>query len=145
MCLYCNRITCVAAILIGLDACRTARVMKCGPAQYVAEQLPNLVLSIILGFRVPTGCETMLPLFSKGTNTGWEVFIKYANFLTVALRDDNVDNMKAFVCSLYGIGEKDVRGIDDARHSLFVKAKRYLDVFPPTRGAIALHSTRANY
>ena len=51
----------------------------------------------------------------------------------------------AFVCSLYGIGEKDFRGIDDARHSLFVKAKRDLDVLPQSLGALELHITRANY
>ena len=50
-----------------------------------------------------------------------------------------------FVCSLYGIGENDVRGIDDARHSLFVKAKCDLDVLPSTHGALELHITRANY
>ena len=42
-------------------------------------------------------------------------------------------------CSLYGIGEKDVRCIDDTRHSLFVKAKRDLDVLPPTHGALTYH------
>ena len=41
-----------------------------------------------------------------------------------------------FVCSLYGIGENDVRGIDDARHSLVVKAKRDIDVLPSTHGAL---------
>ena len=44
---------------------------------------------------------------------------------------------------MYGIGENDVRGIY-ARHSHFVKAKRDLDVLPPTHGA-ELHFTRANY
>ena len=51
----------------------------------------------------------------------------------------------AFVCSLYGIRESDVRGIDDARHSIFVNAKRDLDVLPPTHGALELHITKANY
>ena len=45
---------------------------------------------------------------------------------------------------LYGIGENDVRGIDDARHSLFVKAKRDLDEMPPTHGALELQITRAS-
>ena len=43
------------------------------------------------------------------------------------------------------VGEKDGRGIDDAMPSIFVKAKRHLDVLPPTRGALVLHITRANY
>ena len=63
-------------------------------------------------------------------------------FLLNLVRDDNIDDDWAFVRSVYGIGEKDVRVID-ARHSHFVKAKRDLDVLPPTHGA-ELHLTRAN-
>ena len=36
----------------------------------------------------------------------------------VVVRDDIVDDAWTFVCSLYGIGEKDVRSIDDARQCL---------------------------
>ena len=111
---------------------------------FVAEQLPYLVLSIILVFHALTGCNTMLPLSGKGKNTCWKMFIKYAYLLTGVVRDDNVDDAWAFVCSLYGIGENDVRGIDDARHSHFVKAKRDLDVLPTTHGVLELHITMAN-
>ena len=110
--------------------------MKCVPSHFVAEQLPHLVLSIILGFHVLTGCNTMLPFSGKGKNTCWKMFIKYANLLTGVVRDDNVDDAWAFVCSLYGIREKGVRGIDDARQCLFVKTKRDLDVLPPTQGTL---------
>ena len=44
----------------------TARLMKCVPSHFVAEQLPHLELSIILGFHALTGCNTMLPLSGKG-------------------------------------------------------------------------------
>ena len=87
----------------------------------------------------------MLPLAGKGKNTCWKVFIKYAHLLTGVVRDDNVDDAWAFVCSLYEIGENDVRGIDDARHILFVKAKSDLDVLPLTHGALESHITGANY
>ena len=40
------------------------------------------------------------------------------------------------------VREKDVRGVNDVR--LFVKAKRDLDVLPPTHGALELHITNAN-
>ena len=66
-------------------------------------------------------------------------------FFTGVVRNDNVDDAWAFVCSLYGIGGNDVRGIDDARHFIFMKAKRDLDVLPPTHGALELHIIRANY
>ena len=39
-------------------------------------------------------------------------------FPTGVVWDDNVDDDWALVCSLYGIREKDVRDINDARHSL---------------------------
>ena len=81
----------------------------------------------------------------KGKNTCWKMFIKYAHLLTGEVRDDNVDDAWAFVCLLYGIGEIDVRAIDDARHSLLVRTKRDLDVLPPTHGALELHITRTNY
>ena len=123
------------------DCCSgTARVMKCVPAHFVAEQLSHLVLFIILGFRALTGCDTMLPLSGKGKSTCWKMFIKHAHLLTVVVRGDNVDDAWASLCSLYEIGEEDVRGIDDARHSLFVKAKRGLDMLPPTHGALELHT-----
>ena len=123
----------------------TARVMKGIPSHLVAEQLPHLVLSIILSFHALIGCNTMLHLTGKGKNTCRKRFIKYVHRLTGVVRDGNVGDAWAFICSLYGIGEKDVRGIDDARHSLFVKVKRDLDVLPPTHGALELHITRTNY
>ena len=66
-------------------------------------------------------------------------------FFTGVVRGDNVDDAWAFVCSLFGIGGNDARGIDDARHFIFIKAKRDLDVLPPTHGVLELHITRANY
>ena len=49
--------------------------------------------------------------------------------------EHNVDDAWVFICSLYGIGEKNAKGTDDARHNLFVKAKRDLEVLPPNHGA----------
>ena len=60
----------------------------------------------------------MLPLSGKGKNTCWKMFIKYAHLLTGVVKDDNVDGAWVFVYYLYGIAEKDIRGIDDARHIL---------------------------
>ena len=49
------------------------------------------------------------------------MLIKYAHLLTGVVRDDNVDDAWAFVCSLYGIREKDVRGIDDDKQIIKLK------------------------
>ena len=72
--------------------------MKCAPSRFVAEQLPHLVLSIILGFHALTGCNIMLALSRKGKNECWKTFIKYAHLLTEVIRDDNVGDAWAFVC-----------------------------------------------
>ena len=92
--------------------------MKCVPGHFVSEQLPHLVLSIIFGFHVLTGCDTTLPLSDKGKNSCWIMFIKYAHLRTGLVRNDNVHYAWTFVWSLYEIREKGVRGIGDARHSL---------------------------
>ena len=55
----------------------------------------------------------MLPLSGKKEYM-LEKFIKYAHHLTGVVRYDNVDDAWVFVCSLYGILEKDIRNIDDA-------------------------------
>ena len=55
----------------------------------------------------------MLPLSGKGKYTCWKRFIKCAHLLTGVVRDANVDDAWAFVCSLFGVGEKEVRlGLD---------------------------------
>ena len=92
--------------------------MRSYPVFLLLNSYPHLVLSIILGFHALTGCNTMQPLSDKGKNTCWKMFLKYAHLLTGVVRDDVVDDAWAFVCSLYGIGEKDVRCIDDASHRL---------------------------
>ena len=46
---------------------------------------------------------------------------------------------------LYAIEDNGVKGIDNASHRLFVKAKRDLEVLPPTHNALELHIKRLNY
>ena len=76
MCLYCDCITSEPAVLIGLDALRNSENNERRSFEYLAEQLPHLVLSIIFGFHALTGCNTMLSLSGKGKNTCWKMFIK---------------------------------------------------------------------
>ena len=47
-----------------------------------------------------------------------EMSIKYDHLLTGKIRNDNVDDVWVIVCSLYGTGENDVRGIDDVNFYL---------------------------
>ena len=46
-------------------------------------------------------------------------------------RDDNFNYVEKCVCWLYGIEKNGVRGIDDAKHSHFVKTNRALEPFSP--------------
>ena len=56
-------------------------------------------------------------------NTCWKMFISYFYCFTGVGRDDNVDAAEMFVCLLYEIEEKVIKGIDNARYSFLVKAK----------------------
>ena len=60
---------------------------------------------------------------------------------TEVARNDNVNYVWAFVCSLYGNTEKDANDIDDTRHNSLVKAKRDLEVLPTTHDALELQIT----
>ena len=79
-------------VLIGLNALRIDESNEMRSFLFVAELLPHLVLSFILGFHTLTGCNTMLPLSGKCKNTSWKMFIKYAHLHTGVVRDDNVDD-----------------------------------------------------
>ena len=147
MCLYGDCITSEPAVLVSLDALRysDSNEMCSSPFCCQTATCTLFISSNILGVHVLTGCDTMLPLSDKGINTCWKIAIKYANLLSGVVRYDNVDDAWAFVCSLYGIGENDVRGNDEAMHSIFVKAKSDLDVLPTDHDALELHITRAKY
>ena len=43
------------------------------------------------------------------------------------------------------VEENDAKGIDGARHCILVKAKRDLEMLPPTHGTLELHIIRVNY
>ena len=77
----------------------------------------------------------MLSFSGKVKNTCWKMCIKYDHLLTGVARDDNVDDAWAFVCSLYWIGEKMPKVLMMPGIIFFVKAKRDLEVLPPTQGA----------
>ena len=67
------------------------------------------------------------------------MFIKYPYLLGVG-RYVDVDVAEKFICLLYGIEENGVKGIDNARRSLFVKAKRDLEMLLPIHNAeLELH------
>ena len=46
---------------------------------------------------------------------------------------------------MYGIEKRGFKDVDNARHRLFAKAKRDLDILPPTNYALELHIKSQNY
>ena len=58
-------------------------------------------------------------------------------------RDGELAPIEQFVCHLYGTPEQQT--VDNARLQLFGKGKLGLEMLPPTRYALELHTARANY
>ena len=108
---------------------------------------PSITDSIVqnLGVHALTGCDTtsLFSGFDKKHAGTWS--LSFPHRLTGLGKDDNFDDVEKFVCLLYGIGENVVKDINDASCSLFVKAKRYIEMVPPTNDTLELHITRANY
>ena len=57
--------------------------------------------------------------------------------------DGELAQIEQFVCHLYGTSEQPT--VDNVRLQLFGKAKLGLEMLPPTRDALELHTARANY
>ena len=108
------------------------KIRSCPFCCWIATPVSNC----LLGIHALTRCDTILSFSGKGNNTCWKFFIMYTNLLTGVAIDDSIDDAWASVCSLYGIGEQNGRGI--------VKVKRDLEVLLPTHGALELQIIKAN-
>ena len=96
----------------------------------------------ILGFHALTGCDTTSAFSGISKKTCWKKYVTCPDLLSDVGRDRQSDKAEKCVCLLYGINEDSV---DDARYSLFVKAKQTFEMLPPTTDALELHIERANY
>lgn len=121
----------------------TSNKIKGYASHLVAQQLPVSVRLNILGFHALTGCDTTSSFSGISKKTCWKQFLAHPELLSGVGRDGNPELAEKFVCLLYGL--KEVTGIDDARRILFVKAKRALEMLPPTKDALELHVARSNY
>ena len=144
MCLYCDCITTGPAVLIYVDALRNneSNKMRSFPF-YCWTATP---FSIVYYFRLSYANRMLYhaTFISQRQEYMLENVHKYAHLLTEVVRDDKIDDAWFFMFVTWD-WRKYVRGIDNARHSLSVKAKHDLDVLPPAHGALELHITRANY
>ena len=124
----------------------TAKQRKCYPVGQIAASLSPAVVNNILGFHALTGCDSTSSLTGIGKRVSWKVFCDNPDLLHGVGRDEDgtFEMVDEFVCKLYNIPLPQ-KGVDWARHHLFVKGKKSLETLPPTKDALELHIHRANY
>lgn len=124
--------------------CGTARQRKCYPIHTIAQQLPQVVISNILGFHALTGCDTTSSFTSFGKRKCWKVFEQYPQLLHGIGRDGAIKDAEEFVCRLYGAPDP-LAGVNKCRHDLFEKGNKDLEKLPPTNDSFKLHVVRCNH
>ena len=97
----------------------------------------------LLGFHAFTGCDTTSAFSSHDKRSCWKTFQNHRHFLQGIGRDGELAAIEQFVCHLYGSPEQQT--VDNARLQLFGKGKLGLEMLPPTRDKLELHTARANY
>ena len=93
----------------------TAKKRKCYPIHALSDRLAKPLRDNLLGFHAFTGCDTTSAFSGHGKQSG----------------------------KLFRIDPNQT--VDNARLQLFGKGKLGLEMLPPTRDALELHTARANY
>ena len=101
------------------------------------------MLDNLLSFHALTGCDTTSSFSGHGKKKCWKIFQNQPLLVNGIGRDGELTPIEQFVCCLYGTPAQPT--IDHARLHLFAKAKKGLEMLPPTRDALELHVARANY
>ena len=97
----------------------------------------------LLSFHALTGCDTTSSFTGHGKKSCWKTFEKQPLLVKGIGRDGELASIEQFVCHLYGTPEQS--NVNNSRLQLFGKANKGLEMLPPTRDALELHSARANY
>ena len=92
----------------------------------------------LLGFHAFTG-DTTSVFSGHDQRSYWKTFQNHPHLG----RDGDLAPIEQFVCHLYGTPEQPT--VDNARLQLFRKANLVLEMLPPTRDALGLHTARTNY
>jgi hypothetical protein len=121
----------------------TAKKRKCYPVHEVSRRLTQPVRDNLLSFHALTGCDTTSAFSGHGKKSCWRTFQKHPLLVSGVGRDGELAPVEEFVCHLYGTPEQPTT--NHARLHLFGKAKKVLEMLPPTRDALELHAIRANY
>jgi hypothetical protein len=121
----------------------TAKNRKCFPIHSVSAKLSTPVRDNLLSFHALTGCDTTSSFSGYGKKSCWNTFYNQPLLVKGIGRDGELSPIEQFVCKLYGT--PDIQTVDHARIQLFGKAKKGLEMLPPTRDALELHVARANH
>jgi len=122
----------------------TSKEQECFPVHIINENLPRVVVENVLGFHAITGCDTVSSFAGHGKKSCWRVYLQHAELLQGVGRDGPLDKVEEFVCLLYK-APCSMSGVDRARHDLFQKGKKAIEMLPPTSDALELHLSRANH
>ena len=121
----------------------TAKKRKCYPIHELSERLAKPLRDNVLGFQAFTGCDTTSAFSGHSKRSCWKTFQNHPHLVQGIGRDGELAPIEQFVCHLYGTSEQQT--VDNARLQLFGKGKFGLEMLPPTRDALELHTARANY
>ena len=121
----------------------TAKNRKCYPVHESSQRLTQSVKTNLLSFHALTGCDTTSAFHSYGKKSCWKTFRNQPLLVAGIGRDGERAPIEQFVCHLYGRPEQS--SVDQARLHLLCKAKKGLEMLPPTKDALERHTIRANY
>ena len=122
----------------------TAKSRKCYPVHEASQRLTTQsVKTNLLSFHALTGCDTTSAFHGCGRKSCWKTFLNQPLLVVRICRDGELALIEQFGCHLYGRPEQS--SVDQARRQLFGKPKKGLEMLPPTKDALELHTIRANY
>ena len=121
----------------------TAKKRKCYPIHALSERLAKPLRDNLLGFHAFTGCDTTSAFSGHGKRSCWKTFQNHPHLVQGISRDGELAPIEQLVCHLYGTPEQQT--VDNARLQPFGKGKLGLEMLPPTRDVLELHTARTNY
>jgi len=123
----------------------TGRSRRCYPIHTISRTLDRHVRENILGFHALTGCDTTSSFHGISKKSCWKAYCEAPTLLAGVGRDGDVSSVARYLCGLYGCSKEHEPDIDICRYRLFMKARKSLELLPPTTDALELHVKRANY
>ena len=116
---------------------------KCYPIHALSERLAKPLRDDLLSVHAFTDCDTTSAFSGHGKRSCWKTFQNHPHLVQGIGHVGELAPIEQFICHLYGTTEQQT--VDNARLQLFGKGKLGLEMLPPTRDALELHTARANY